>query len=65
MFFHCCAKDYYIIQICYGKVKILQNSCHQFLEILLEPVQVEKGTLMYSYFPKGELYVVLGIEDFI
>ena len=51
----------YWIQVCNSKRKVLQDTCHEFLEICR--CASPKGTLTYSYFPNCEVKAVLGIDD--
>ena len=44
------------------KREILEYACHQLLEVSCACAS-PKGTLMYSYFPKGKLKAVLGMDD--
>ena len=62
MFLCCPAEDDYVIQVHNSKGKILQYTCHGFLKICRCLCKSE-GTLMYSYFPNGEVKAVLGIDD--
>ena len=62
MLFHCCAKDYDIIYISNGKVKIFLDACHEFLEVCWSLCKAQRHfeTLTLA---KCELHAVLGMED--